>query len=211
MLKRIEFFCNNTNIHGFNYIGQSSRHKIEKIWWALSIFTSFIITGILIYKFIVESQVNPIVIYSDQNAISAYDLYFPSLSLCPGIIFETMKEPFQYRELKEMLENGTIELENLTLYEQKMMQTVSLIANDQFMLENYQNTSIPTDNFMDLLYSFGTFVGDPIQNDVDPPYFYFRGNWSNKYPMNLTRTLWNTGFCHTFNFPNSSQMFHLKR
>jgi len=211
IIKVIENFCSDTNLHGFMYIMQPSRHRIEKIFWTFSILVSFTVTGILIYKFLVESQVNPIIIYTDQNAISAQDINFPSLSFCPGIIFESMKVPFKYQKIKEMLENQTINLSNLTSDELKMMQVVSLVGNDRFMSENYRNLSITTDDFMDVLNSTGSFVGDPILKYNLLPYFFLKGNWSNKYPMNLTRTLWKTGFCHTFNFPNSSQMFHMER
>ena len=211
MFKVIQKFCSDTNLHGFIYIGQPSRHRIERIFWTISTFVSFTITGILIYKFLVESQVNPIVIYTDQNAISAQDINFPSLSFCPGIILDSMKKPFKYLEVKEMLENQTIELSNLTSNELKMMQIVSLVANDRFMSGNYPNLSIMTEDFMDVLNTFGSFVGDPVRNFMETPYFFFRGNWSNKYPMILTRTIWHTGYCHTFNFPNSSQMFHMER
>ena len=207
MLKVIQNFCGDTNIHGFMYIGQESSHRIERIFWAVSIFVSFTLTGILIYKFIVESQANPIVIFTDQNAISVQDINFPSLSFCPGIIFETMKNPFKYREIKGMLENETMELSNLTLSELKMMQIVSLVANDRFMSGNYPNLSITTEDFMEVLNTFGSYIGESVKSNVLPTYYFFNGNWSNKYPMNLTRTLWRTGFCHTFNFPNSSQMF----
>jgi hypothetical protein len=154
--------------------------------------------------------VNPIVIYTDQNAINAQDINFPSLSFCPGIIFETMRVPFKYLKIREKLENQTLSLNSLTSYELKMMQVISLVADDRFMSENYPNISISTDNFMDVLNSTGSFVGDPLSKFYEIPYFYFRGNFSNKYAMNLTRTLWKTGFCHTFNFPNSSQMFYME-
>ncbi|KAL7036626.1 hypothetical protein ACKWTF_008880 [Chironomus riparius] len=210
MLKVIQNFCGDTNIHGFMYIGQVSSHRIERIFWAISIFVSFTLTGILIYKFIIESQANPIVIFTDQNAISVQDINFPSLSFCPGIIFETIKNPFKYTEIKEMLENQTIELSNLTLDELKMMQIVSLVANDRFMSGNYPNLSITTEDFLDVLNTFGSFIGESVKSNVLPTYYFFNGNWSNKYPMNLTRTIGPTGFCHTFNFPNSSQMFRME-
>ena len=94
MLKVIQNFSSDTNLHGFIYIFEPTRHKVERIFWTLSILTSFTITGILIYKFIVESQANPFVIYTDQSAISAQNIYFPSVSICPGLLSQTMIKPF---------------------------------------------------------------------------------------------------------------------
>jgi amiloride-sensitive sodium channel len=213
MLKVFENYCSDTSLHGFIYIIQPPRHKIERIFWSLAIFASFIQTGILIYKFFVENQANPIVIYTDQNAISLQDIDFPSVSFCPGIIFKTMDKPFEYHEIKKMLENQTMDIENLTLNELKMMQVASLVAQDKFMSTNYPNVSISTDDFVEVLGSFGSFFGPPAYFEGERllSLSFFAGNWTDRYPANLTYTLWKTGFCYTFNFPNSSQMFEMDR
>lgn len=207
MLKVIENYCSDTSLHGFIYIIQPPRHKSERIFWTFAIFASFIQTGILIYKFIVENQANPIVFYTDQNAISVQDINFPSVSFCPGILLKSMNEPFEYHKIKAQLENQTLDIENLTLKELKMMQVASLVADDRFMSSKYQNLTIPTEDFVDILGSFGSFFGDPMYKRFLR--FYFTGNWTDKYPANFTHTLWKTGPCYTFNFPNSTQMFHL--
>ncbi|CAG9805270.1 unnamed protein product [Chironomus riparius] len=207
MLKVVGNYCSDTSLHGFIYITQSTRHKIERIFWSIAIFASFIQTGILIYKFMIENQANPIVIYTDQNAISVQDINFPSVSFCPGILLKTMEKPFEYHEIKLMLKNQTMNIKNLSLKELKMMQVASLVAKDQYMSTNFQNVSIPTNDFIDILGSFGTFFGEPLYGTIFRP--YFMANWTDKYPVNFTNTLWKTGFCYTFNFPNSSQMFHL--
>lgn len=211
MLKVIQNFCNDTSLHGFNYICHPGRHKTEKIFWALSILASFTVTGVLIFKFIIESQANPTVIYTDQNAISAQDIYFPSLSLCPGIITKTMEKPFRYEIMKKMIENRTLKLTNLTLAELKMMQIGSLVSNDRFMSKKFPNLSIATEDFLDVIDSFGIFLSPSFTRSKSTPYINIYGNWSNKFPLNLTRTLSKTGYCYSFNFPNSSQMFHMDR
>lgn len=211
MLEVIQNFSSDTNLHGFIYIYQPTRHKTERIFWILSIFTSFTLTGILIYKYIVESQLNPIVIYTDQNAISAQDIFFPSVSLCPGLLFKTMDEPFKYQNVKDMLENQTLNLSRLTLKELKMMQIGSLVANDRFMSRKYPNLSIATEDLLDVLDSFGTFIRHSMKYGKLEPFSNIAGNWSNKYPVHLTRTLSKVGYCFTFNFPNSSQMFHMEK
>lgn len=141
-------FCENTNIHGFNYITQPKRWKIEQLFWLLSIFTSTVLTGSLIRKLLLENLKNPTIIFTDQDVVYVTDIFFPSVSLTPGLILKTPeKTGIDYVAIKEKLINNEICLENLTLNELKRLQIASLIARDNFMSDNF-NVSIPTDDFI---------------------------------------------------------------
>jgi hypothetical protein len=88
------------------------------------------------------------------------------------------------------------------------MQIISLISNDRF-LSNF-NVSIPTDNLIDRLTDFITlFQTTPSINSPYP--IHMKANWSQQYETNWTRTLHKTGFCYTFNFPNSTQFFNREK
>lgn len=211
MIEIVRDFCSDTNLHGFIYIVQPSRHKIERIFWSVSIFGSFILTLILIIKFIFESQSNPIVIYTDQNVINVEDINFPAVSVCPGVILKAgRKNTLDYKEIMMRITNETMDIEELTENELKLLQVASLIANDRFMSINFPNLSIPTDDFIEKLGEFEEFFDDPPFKNVLVPY-NFGANWTDKYPVFMTQNLWKFGFCHTFNFPNSSEIFRMEK
>lgn len=125
--KTIKYFCRNTNIHGFGYIVQQSGHRIEKIFWSLSILISFILTGILIHKLVIESQKNPTIIYTDQSVVNVEELNFPAVSICPGLLTKSRCETIiDYDKMKLDL----IDQPNITRYsldDLKLLQIASLI------------------------------------------------------------------------------------
>jgi hypothetical protein len=91
------------------------------------------------------------------------------------------------------------------------MQIISLISNDKF-LSNF-NISIPTDNLIDrlndfILVFFNIFSLYNKTTDIYP--INMNTNWTSQYEANWTRILHKTGFCYTFNFSNSTQLFNLE-
>jgi hypothetical protein len=87
----------------------------------------------------------------------------------------------------------------------KLLQIASLIGNDR-ALSNY-NISIPMENLTDVIREFVNVYR--CNEDSRICASHFLGNFSRKYETNWTRIWHKTGFCFTFNFPNSSQFFHL--
>jgi hypothetical protein len=196
-------FCDSTSIHGFSYIAQSSRWKIERFFWLFSILTSLALTGTLIRKLIVENRHNPTIIYTDQNVVHVTDILFPSVSITPGLILKTpIKTGIDYVAVKQELTNGAAKIENFTQIELKRLQIASLIARDGFMAQF--NLSIPTDDFVQRLRDFPSMwrfmhaekIGDIARLGLA------RSEWGGKYTVNFTEVLCPTGFCYTFNFPN---------
>lgn len=208
--KILQNFCKDTNLHGFNYTVQLSRHKAEKIFWSVSISTSFILTLILIIKFIIESQTNSVIIYTDQNVIKVQDINFPAISICPGLIYRIKSNiTIDYDSIGWKLNlHGYDGIRNLTLDEQKLFQVANLVADTQFLSRNFPNFSISTDGFVEKMEEFQDVFGEPFYSKSLVPY-HFVANWTNRYPVFLTRTLWKTGFCHTFNFPGSDKIFDM--
>ena len=130
-------FCNGTTLHGFKYISDKKRNRSEKlknlknislkfviffyyfrIFWSVSVTISIILTAILIYKFVQIFNSNPIVIGTVENQISISDIYFPSLTICPSLIFKLAGvETIDYDAITKALDNHEITIDNLTLNE----------------------------------------------------------------------------------------------
>ena len=71
------------------------------------------------------------------------------------------------------------------------------------------NQSIPTHDFVDRLKDFPVLwkiYNYGIQKISDQ---YFE--WIDDYNVNVTRILWKTGFCYTFNFPNVSKLLNIEK
>jgi hypothetical protein len=140
-------FCANTSIHGFAYIAHTERRLIERLFWLLTIGTSFALTGVLINKLIIENQHNPTVIYTEQNIVPVTDIVFPSISLVPGLIPRTLvKIGFDYDSYKTKLQNGVYKIDDFLVFGLQRMQIASLMARDGFMAQF--NVTIPTDDYV---------------------------------------------------------------
>lgn len=101
------------------------------------------------------------------------------------------------------------------------MQVVSLVSRDGFLAA--YNVSIPTDDFIEVLQSFPK----PYQLHMFDEITGIYGKWAHRYAakyfvvslefadfyeiFSFTEILCPTGFCVTFNFPNTSQFFNTER
>jgi hypothetical protein len=211
MLETLKNYCLNTNLNGFIYIAQPSRHKIERIFWSLLILASFILTGILINKLLQETQNNPIVIYTDQNVVHVENVNFPAVSVCPGVILNTPRRTIMnYEATKRFILNLEV---NLTQDEADILrptQLASLIARDNFAQNHLDMITIPTDDFIEQMNRFEPFfftAHDIIRNRT---FSFFDATWLQTFIASFTQTLWKVGFCYTFNFPDIQDMFHLQ-
>jgi hypothetical protein len=168
--EHLAHFCANTGIHGFVYVVSTKRHLAERLFWLLMIASSFVLTGALTRKLIIENQHNPTIIFSDQNIVPVTDIVFPSISLVPGLIPRNrLKIGFDYVAYKDYLENGQATIENSSMDELKRMQIASLIARDGFMAQF--NVTIPTDDFVkhmreNFLQHWESYSVDEDQNIV---------------------------------------------
>jgi hypothetical protein len=200
-------FCSNTNIHGFSYMVQPSRWRIERLFWLLSIFTSLTLTGMLIRKLVLENRRNPTIIYTDQNVVHVTNILFPSVSISSGLILKTpLKNGIDYVAIKERLTNGSIGLGNFSMVELKRLQIASLIARDGFM--GKFNVTIPTDDLVDRLHDFPSFWMFKNHDRMKKIADFVFGQWSEGFSVNFTEVLCPTGFCYTFNFPSDISEFY---
>lgn len=205
-LEILKNFCSNTNIHGFSYIVQPSRRRIEKIFWFLSILTSFTLIGLLIHKLVLNSLKNPTIIFQDENAISVEDLDFPAVSICYGHYFrkpcDTTEE---YDNFKADWHNKTRMIKDLNEHELKMFQVLSLLENDRFMSQNFPNLQIPTDDFVDKIFLLNrSFV---VQMAPELAYtWWLLGKWAGEFQLNVEHVLSSTGLCYAFNLPSRDEV-----
>ena len=219
MLKNIfNNFCLDTNIHGFAYIPQPQLHKVEKIFWILSVLTSFILTGLLIHKLLLESQKNPTVIYTDQNAVKIEELNFPAVSICPGLIYKTFCHVvIDYELIKAQLLSHEKNISELSIKDLKLMQVGSLVARDHFLSDNFPSLSIPTNDFMAIYerynmtfvpyYMYKYAVGETTRPYLVLPPSNFIGSYENKYTVYLKHFVTERGPCFTFNAPKVTDIY----
>jgi hypothetical protein len=79
---------------------------------------SLLFTVFLMQKLIVSLIKTPIIIYTDDIAVPVTEIYFPAISICSGLILaSTFDRYFDYDKVKNELENGEIDFDNLTISE----------------------------------------------------------------------------------------------
>lgn len=211
--KIVNKFCSNTNLHGFSYITQQSRQKVEKIFWISSILISLILTGILIIKLVQQSQKNPVIIYMDQNTVNVEQTLFPAVTICPGLTYKSLcMTIIDYENLKIQLLSHKKNISNLSVKELKLLQAASLIARDNFLSDNFPSHSIPTNDFMEVLSEFNlTFDTGYHYGNVYRKYETvqnFISTYGREYAVFFKEVWSNIGPCYTFNFPSDPQEFY---
>ncbi|KAG5667492.1 hypothetical protein PVAND_015472 [Polypedilum vanderplanki] len=203
-------FCANTNIHGFSYIVQSRRHFIERLFWIICVTISFVLTGILINKLLIENQRNPTIIYTDQNVVHVTDIDFPSVTFMPGLILKTpLYNGFNYeyfKKISSVTEKFSFKKWHPASFHR--LQIASLIARDGYVRNKFK-ISVSTHDIVKLMRKvFPSFWYTHQIHEMFPnvPH-YATSLWANKYTINLTEILCQTGFCFTFNFPSKIENF----
>jgi hypothetical protein len=76
---------------------------------------SFVLTGLLIFKFVSHAEKNPSVIYVEEKQVRVTDINFPAVSICPGVVLE--RESYldlNYDGIIRDLEKGSIRIEDLS-------------------------------------------------------------------------------------------------
>lgn len=211
MLKEIFInFSDNTTIHGFSYIVQPSRYRTERVFWILSVLISFILISLLIYRLLSDSKKVPIIIYIDENYVSVEELDFPAVSVCYG--FQFQKPCFTldyYDEFVRKIKGNESRIDNYSLDELKNFQILSLLQKDQFMLENFPDLQIPTNDFIDRIQKLNDTI--PL-NQVNGEGTLFNwnsfGQWIGQYLVHGKRVLSDTGVCFGYNFPEQNKVFN---
>lgn len=154
----------------------------------------------------IENQTNPTVIYTDQKIVYSSEIFFPAMTICPGLVLETpYKIGLEYEKIKTLLKNGQIRIENLSINILKRLQLASLIARDGFMSENYKDLSIPTNDIMFRFDDFPPFWQIKTGNKHVGTTEKFSGTWiGSDSILEFRQVLWKTGYCWTFNFPTNA-------
>lgn len=111
-------FLSRTTLHGFKYLGEKNRNLIEKIFWIISFIISIGLTITMIYKLLTNYLSSPIIMANDKFEYYIGDFEFPSVSICPPLIFNTLiHKTINYNEItKNILMNKT-SINNLTVTE----------------------------------------------------------------------------------------------
>lgn len=76
-------FTENCTIQGLKYVGQKNRHWVERAFWIVSIFASFIACSYTIKQIFTNWNENPVVITFAEKATSVSQIPFPAITVCP--------------------------------------------------------------------------------------------------------------------------------
>lgn len=118
MDRHFKDFLSRTTLHGFKYLGQKRRKRVEKIFWSIAFGISIILTVIMIYKLLQNYYNSPIVIVADNFDYWISDFHFPSVTICPSLMFNTkFVKTVDYNSITKALVLKQIAIENLTMEE----------------------------------------------------------------------------------------------
>ena len=81
-MEHFNSFCNNTNLHGWQYMAEQRFTKLQKAFWGAILFLSTCCAIILIYNNVVIFQNATVVTTVDTMTAPLDDIFFPSISVC---------------------------------------------------------------------------------------------------------------------------------
>jgi acid-sensing ion channel, other len=86
-LKTIQKVCaeysNYSSIHGFHYLIEHNRSRVEKVWWIVWIFISFIGCRLLISDLHRKWNEIPVIVSISEKATPLWQIPFPAVTICP--------------------------------------------------------------------------------------------------------------------------------
>jgi hypothetical protein len=92
--------------------------ELRRWFWSISILLSLIALEELIRNLVLNMHRNPIIFYIDDVPLPVTDIYFPAVTVCPGLLMKNSKEVLiDYEKVTEDLEAGRIDRKNLTQLE----------------------------------------------------------------------------------------------
>lgn len=99
-------YCDNSTIHGINYISDRSRPLAERLLWIIAFSICLIGCGILIHDSWHKWEQSPVIINFNEKSTPVWDIPFPSVTICPQT--KTRVEIFNFTKIFNDLIEGSI-------------------------------------------------------------------------------------------------------
>ena len=86
-----------------------------RFFWLSALIVSLVLSVVLTYQFLKNTEKNPIVIYVVEKGVNVADINFPGITLCPGLILADADDTkLDYDKIVENLKTGKISVDDLT-------------------------------------------------------------------------------------------------
>ncbi|XP_063709864.1 pickpocket protein 28 [Culicoides brevitarsis] len=76
-------YCNNSTVHGMQYLGERRRSIVERIFWIVVFFVSIYFCGILIWNIYVKWDTSPVIVSFSEKSTPVWQIPFPAVTICP--------------------------------------------------------------------------------------------------------------------------------
>lgn len=95
---------------------------IYRIFWIISLVVSLIFTGLLLGELIEKLMKTPIVVSHDDTSLHVSDIFFPSVTICPGLCSTVhpltgKTKQIDYAPFVDGIKLGELSLSNFTTRE----------------------------------------------------------------------------------------------
>lgn len=76
-------YCQNTSVHGLQYLGERKRTFVERIFWIIMMVVSLYFCGILIWNIYVKWDTSPVIVSFAEKSTPVWQIPFPAVTICP--------------------------------------------------------------------------------------------------------------------------------
>lgn len=100
-------YCDNSTIHGVNYMSDRKRPVIERLAWLVAFLICLYCCGYLINNSWKQWEENPILINFNEKPTPVWSIPFPSITICPET--KAQKRIFDFLENFNKVYDGSFD------------------------------------------------------------------------------------------------------
>lgn len=219
MISYLKNYCNETTLHGFKYFTDGRTHRVEKIFWLLSLLASLISCVFLIAKLTTEVRKTPIVTVISNDPVSIGNIPFPAITFCQEMKFQendrgyTLLEGFYGKNgakfvtpLGFYLINYLSKIHKKSIFSFKILHAIDLVMDEDSTL--VYNVTVDNEELLDILK---TEIFEAVDIDDDRK-FHARhtGSWQKQFTLEFAKIITQYGFCSMWNVIEADELLDLK-
>ncbi|XP_068083945.1 pickpocket protein 28 [Anabrus simplex] len=130
-------FCQNSSIHGLQYVGDKKRPIVERLFWVVSMILSLLASLYLIGMAWKKWDDSPVIISFEGQLRPVWELPLPAVTVCPEV--KLRKTLFDFSAVQERARNNSLSPE-----EQRLVDVRSLLCIKQVERSNSSRANLST-------------------------------------------------------------------
>ncbi|KAI8046473.1 pickpocket protein 28 [Drosophila gunungcola] len=200
-------YCENTSIHGVQYLGERERPKRERIFWLFVFLVSIYGCSTLILSAYTKWTETPVIVSFAEKSTPVWSIPFPAVTVCSETkrVLKQKGKETTYADLysqfsEEMRASRLFKPQNVSALEMEEFRTLLHVCNTQIIEEDMPLIAGDDLDYFDVL--------ERMLPQFERYFFYCR--WLSRFgecEKFFRKTLTEEGICYTFNGLRATEIY----